>query len=176
MKKVIYDMIVEYSCNKFGSLKRGYDRFNNLLTDEIKQGMETFKPFTVYDRKKDMIYMLLCDKQSTHIKCETRRKLVTLDVNTLNQTKLRRLRNNAEEMAEVISFAVEDKATNEITSYSIVVTRVNYDKFSLVKRKCVFDSKTCDIIELKENDSTKINYEELENVFATATSLEIISF
>ena len=176
MKKCIYDMIIEYSCNRFGAMKRGYERFNNLLTDEIKQGMDAFKPFTVYDRKKDMIFNLLCDKQTTNIKCETRRSLVTLDVNTLNQTKLRRLRNNAEETAEVIRFAVENKSTNEITCYSIAVNRVSYDEFTLIKRKSVWNSKDYELIELKENDSTKISYEELENVFATATSLEIISF
>ena len=48
MKKCIYDMIVEYSCNRFGAMKKGYERFTNLLTDEIKQGMDRFKPFTVY--------------------------------------------------------------------------------------------------------------------------------
>ena len=49
MKKCIYDMIVEYSCNRFGAMKKGYERFTNLLTDEIKQGMDRFKPLLTYN-------------------------------------------------------------------------------------------------------------------------------
>lgn len=172
MEKTLFDMVIDYSVKKFPEIIKDLKKFEKMLSDSIKLKINEFKSFSTYERQKCMMFDLICENNKTVIRCETNRYYIILEANTLNEKKLKRIKNNDYEICNVLNFSIENKEKEELTSYSLTIVKEN-GKYALTRTKDTFNSLTLMPIREKKYQDINTSYEELENVFATLTSLEM---